>query len=360
MTMRDTPADLARALARNAESVCRRYLPNGRREGRYWLAGDTAGNPGRSLFVRLHGPESGMGAAGKWTDAATGEHGDLLDLIRARCGLASFRDAADEARRFLSLPRRDPPPAPSPDHPRPTQVRIEAARRLFAMAQPLLGTLAAAYLRTRGIGDLTGTSALRFHPACYYRDGTGATVTLPALLAAVTDDAGRIMGVHRTYLAADGSGKADLATPRRAMGSLLGHGVRLGFGRNVQPHVIAAGEGLETMLSLRQLMPAMPMIAGLSAAHLGALLIPPGVRRLYLALDADGAGREGTRRLAERARQAGIEALTLRSALGDFNDDLRHPFSDPREGDQQGVGTERVRLGLLRQLAPGDAARFVS
>ena len=101
-------------------------------------------------------------------------------------------------------------------------------------------------------------------------------------------------------------------------------------------------------------------VAGLSAAHLGALLIPPGVRRLYLALDADGAGREGTRRLAERARQAGIEALTLRSALGDFNDDLRHPFSDPREGDQQGVGTERVRLGLLRQLAPGDAARFVS
>ena len=33
------------------------------------------------MFVRLTGP-AGKGAAGKWTDAATGEHGDLLDLIR--------------------------------------------------------------------------------------------------------------------------------------------------------------------------------------------------------------------------------------------------------------------------------------
>ena len=33
--------------------------------------------------MRLSGPEAGKGAAGKWTDAATGEHGDLLDIIRA-------------------------------------------------------------------------------------------------------------------------------------------------------------------------------------------------------------------------------------------------------------------------------------
>ena len=107
---RSPAADLARRLARDAESVCRHYLPNGRREGRYWLVGDTAGNPGRSLFVRLSGPESGKGAAGKWTDAATGEHGDLLDLIRARRGLTAFRDVADEARAFLSLPRPEQPP----------------------------------------------------------------------------------------------------------------------------------------------------------------------------------------------------------------------------------------------------------
>ena len=102
--MREDAAALARRLARNAEAVCRHYLSNGRREGRWWTVGDVANTPGRSLFVRLHGPEAGRGAAGKWTDAATGEHGDLLDLIARARGLDSLRDVLDEARRFLSLP----------------------------------------------------------------------------------------------------------------------------------------------------------------------------------------------------------------------------------------------------------------
>ena len=65
-------ADLAHRLARDAEAVCRYYLPHGRREGRYWLVGDVADTPGRSLFVRLHGPDHGKGAAGRWQDAALG------------------------------------------------------------------------------------------------------------------------------------------------------------------------------------------------------------------------------------------------------------------------------------------------
>jgi hypothetical protein len=100
-------AELARRLTRSAEAVCRHYLSNGRRQGRYWLVGDVRNTPGRSMFVRLKGPDSGKGAAGKWTDAATGEHGDLLDLLRKRCGLVEFRDVADEARRFLGLSRSD-------------------------------------------------------------------------------------------------------------------------------------------------------------------------------------------------------------------------------------------------------------
>jgi hypothetical protein len=61
-------AELAHRLARDAEAVCRHYLSNGRREGRYWLVGDVANTPGRSLFVRLNGPDSRKGAAGKWTE----------------------------------------------------------------------------------------------------------------------------------------------------------------------------------------------------------------------------------------------------------------------------------------------------
>src|SRR5437868_12311235 len=69
MSALSSPAgDLARRLAEHAEAVCRAYLSNGRRCGNYWSVGDVANTPGRSLYVRLHGPPSGPGAAGHWTD----------------------------------------------------------------------------------------------------------------------------------------------------------------------------------------------------------------------------------------------------------------------------------------------------
>lgn len=341
--MRDA-SDLARRLARNAESVCRHYLPHGRRQGRYWLVGDVEGTPGRSLFVRLAGPEAGKGAAGKWTDAATGEHGDLLDLIAANRRLASLADALEEARHFLSLPTPEPKPfEPLPSVPAGSS---EAARRLWAMARPILRTLAEIYLRQRGITDLRGCGCLRFHPNCWYRadadDPPGTPEAFPALIAAVRDGDGAVTGVHRTWLDPTGNAKAAVATPRRAMGDLLGHGVR--FGR--ADDVTIAGEGIETMLSLRQILSDMPMIAALSAAHLAALEIPSNLRRLYIARDNDPAGLHAAGALADRARGLGIEPLTLDARLGDFNDDLQ-------------IGRDAMRADVRVQLAPEDAERFI-
>tara|TARA_R110000787_G_scaffold108759_7_gene217212 strand:+ start:1142 stop:1450 length:309 start_codon:yes stop_codon:yes gene_type:complete len=102
--MHSPAADIARRLAEDAEAVCRHYLTNGRKQGRYWIVGDVQNTPGRSLYVRLTGPISGPGASGKWTDSATGQHGDLLDLIALNMGITTLRDTLDEARRFLSLP----------------------------------------------------------------------------------------------------------------------------------------------------------------------------------------------------------------------------------------------------------------
>ncbi len=340
--MSETASDLARRLAHNAEAVCRYYLSNGRRAGRYWTAGDTRNTPGHSLFVRLTGPQSGTGAAGKWTDAATGEHGDLLDLIAANQGLDSLAAALDEARRFLGLPHPEPPRCPLATVP---QGPIEAARRLWAMSRPLAGTLAETYLRHRGITDLRDCDSLRFHPRCWYRSEAepARRVTWPALIAAVRDAGGRLTGVHRTWLDPSSAGKAPVSTPRRALGHLLGHGVR--FGR--PDDIMAAGEGIETMLSLRQVMPAMPMIAALSANHLPALMLPATLRRLYLARDNDPAGRAAVQALTARARQSGIEALTLGAGLGDLNDDLRH------------LGRDALAAAIRVQLAPEDVGRFL-
>jgi hypothetical protein len=382
-----TAAELAQRLSRQAEAVCRYYLPAGRREGRYWLVGDVHNTPGRSLFVRLTGGGTGNGAAGRWQDAAEGTHGDLLDLIRENCGLTGFRDVAEEARRFLGLAgdgraagdkRRssylhghvpslpgactvdelqaddagDAAPDPAPD----AAQAQRAANRLFSMAQPLSGTLGQTYLHRRGITAvaLSGIDALRFHPRCFYRATPDAPPKpWPALIAAVTSLDGQITGIQRTWLDPDGFnpldllqlGKAPLATPRRALGLLLGYAVR--FGSTTGNDVLTAGEGIETILSLRCVLPAMPMAAALSAGNLAALMLPAGVRRLYIARDADAAGDRAVAGLTQRAIAAGVEAITLSPFLSDFNDDLRE------------LGLAELRANLRVQLAPEDALRFI-
>jgi hypothetical protein len=107
------------------------------------------------------------------------------------------------------------------------------------------------------------------------------------------------------------------------MGSLLGHAARFG----VADDVLAAGEGIETMLSLRCALPAMPMAAALSANHLVALLLPPTLRRLYIARDADAAGDMALAALTERAKAAGIEALALSPRMGDVKRTCVHSAS---------------------------------
>ncbi len=337
-------SDLAHRLAREAEAVCRRYLSNGRRNGNYWLVGDVRNTPGRSMFVRLKGGESGKGAAGKWTDGATADHGDLLDVIRGSCGLVDFHDVMDEARRFLSLPRPEPEPEWRRQHARAPTGSPESARRLFAMSRSIAGTVAETYLRNRGITALHGTANLRFHPRCYYRPYDDApTQTWPAMIAAVTDFGGEITGAHRTWLDPSGEDKAPIDTPRRAMGHLLGNAVRF----DMPQDVMAAGEGVETVLSLRCVLPKMPMVAALSAAHLAAILFPLRLRRLYIVRDNDAAGDGAAARLIDRAKALGIEAITLSPTLEDFNEDLH------------GLGVDALRTAFRAQLAPEDVARFM-
>ncbi|MGY8681243.1 toprim domain-containing protein [Bradyrhizobium sp. UFLA05-153] len=336
-------SELARRLAREAEAVCRHYLSNGRRQGRYWTVGDARNTPGRSMFVRLSGPESGPGAAGHWTDAASAEYGDLLDVIRESCGFIDFRDVAKEARRFLSLPRAEPRRSPKPAQTPVPDGSRDAAQRLIAMSRPIRRTLVETYLRNRGIKAVQDAGALRFHPRCYYRpDESSTTEMWPAMIAVVTDLSGAITGAHRTWLAPDGS-KAPVDTPRRALGGLLGHGVRFGAADDI----LAVGEGIETMLSLRYALPAMPMTAALSANHLAALLLPLTLRRLYIAHDADAAGDAALAALTERAAAAGIESLALSPRMEDFNEDLR------------AFGLGALRAALRTQLAPQDVVRFM-
>ena len=103
------------------------------------------------------------------------------------------------------------------------------------------------------------------------------------------------------------------------MGHLLGNAVKL------TPHedILVVGEGIETMLSLFEAAPGLPVWAALSSGHLGAVLLPEGLQRLYIAIDRDQAGSQAAERLSARATKAGVSVRVLEPLLGDFNDDLR-------------------------------------
>ena len=299
-------AAIAAELGRRAEAVCRQYLPHGRRQGRYWVAGDLDGARGRSLYVRLTGP----GTPGKWTDAATGEHGDLLDIIRHRSRAPTLRAALDEARAFLALPAA--PATGEGDGYDAT----EAARRLWRRCRAIDGTHAERYLRARGLARCR-FAALRFHPELRYREGSSVR-RLPALVAAVTGDDGTVLGVQRTWLDPRSPAKAGVAYPRKALGRIFGHAVR--FGR---PNTtLLVGEGIETVLSVVTAVPEVKAAAALSAGSLGAFAPPLGLTRLVIARDNDDEGERAAIRLARRCARAGVAATVVVPEGGDFNEDL--------------------------------------
>lgn len=138
--------DAAARLNAAAAELAPRLLPGGKRAGHYWQAGDAVGAPGKSLYVQLSGDH-----AGKWRDAATGERGDLLDLIRhqnrcsigeaARIGLAMLGDPAIAA----AVANAQAPKAARPRHD-----TSRAVAALWSRSRPIAGTHAAAYLAVRG------------------------------------------------------------------------------------------------------------------------------------------------------------------------------------------------------------------
>jgi twinkle protein len=97
-----TPREINALLARDAESVVKMLLPNGKRVGNEWKCGSLAGEAGQSLGVRLTGDKAGL-----WADFATGEGGDLIDLWREANGM-SVPGAIKAAKDYLGISDRTP------------------------------------------------------------------------------------------------------------------------------------------------------------------------------------------------------------------------------------------------------------
>ncbi|MEN9627815.1 MAG: hypothetical protein RJA10_1042 [Pseudomonadota bacterium] len=187
----------------------------------------------------------------------------------------------------------------------------ENARRiaqLWAECVPLVpGDPVTLYLKRRGFGGVWPLSeVLRLHRALPYWHGAEKLGTFPAMVAPIIAPDGRIVALHRTYLAADGR-KAGVPSPKKltcAAGPLAGACIPL---HKAESGCIGIAEGIETALAA-WLASSVPTVAAYCAGNLAAWRWPVAVQRLVIFADHDAAGRDAAHTLLSRAVRSGLRA----------------------------------------------------
>ena len=198
--------------------------------------------------------------------------------------------------------------------------RTNWARRIWDRAKEARRSPVEAYLRGRGI-TIAPPPSLRWAPHCKHPSG----VFLPAMIARVVNTDGELVGIHRTFLTQDGSGKAAVAPEdqKMSLGSVRGGAVRLG--RLDPDRALVIGEGIESTLSLMQLR-GLPGWAALGTSGLRSLILPRAATRILIAVDHDsnGAGEAAAWDVGQRWLLEEREVrLAMPTGLGDWNDVLR-------------------------------------
>ncbi|SDY72463.1 DUF7146 domain-containing protein [Nitrosomonas halophila] len=195
------------------------------------------------------------------------------------------------------------------------------------------------YLARRGIDLLPDNRVVRFHPSLPYFDGEHWVGDYPAMLALVSDTAGRPVTLHRTYLTKEGS-KAPVESPRKLMRyprnrTITGGAIRL---NESDSSLLAIAEGLETALAVRE-GTDLPVWCVINAVLLEKFTPPVTTEKILIFADKDrptarhpmGHGQEAARILVQRLWKMGIRVSLVmpegeipagRKSL-DWNDLLR-------------------------------------
>lgn len=214
-----------------------------------------------------------------------------------------------------------------PQRPDPHQAERSAfALSIWQSALPAEGTPVEAYLASRGL-TCPLPSSLRFHADLNHPSG-GRHPCMVALVTRGTDDTP--LAIHRTFLAREGRGKAQVEPTKMMFGPCKGGAVRLGD----PGEVLMIGEGIETCLAAMQAT-GHPVWAALSTSGLRALDLPGSVRDVIVLADGDDPGEAAARACASRWMRQGRRVRIARPPRGlDFNDVLLGRVSDIEEDRQ--------------------------
>ena len=162
---------------------------------------------------------------------------------------------------------------------------------------------------------------------------------------------GEPMGVHRTFLALDGSSKAPVEKPKMMLGRSSGGVIQLGKAGNS----ILVGEGIETCLS-GMLATGTPAWVAMSAGGLRTLDLPSEITRVTVLADGDDAGESAAVYAAERWASEGRQVNIARAPKNaDFNDIL---INQTYENAESGLEAVRAIINAGEPVAPKKPSCF--
>ena len=210
------------------------------------------------------------------------------------------------------------------DHDSTTRKR--SALALWRSSSSSGETLVETYLASRGL-ELPVADSIRFHAQLRHPSGG----YWPAMVALVTSGLTDVnLGIHRTFLARDGGGKAPVDPQKMMLGACRGGAVRLAQAGTI----LMVGEGIETCLAAMQAT-GHPVWAALSTSGLRTLDLPDDLRDVIVLADGDEAGKAGARGAALRWKREGRRVRIAYPPQGsDFNDMLLGRAPKIQEGVQ--------------------------
>jgi hypothetical protein len=264
----------------------------------------------------------GGGGIGAWHDYATGEKGDIFDLVAYLGRLQGKMDVywwaldhlnlgrgtvrtKEQAQQDIERVNRDRLAREA----KATEAELANGEKLLKRwleMKPLAGTLGETYLiearrlpldrlpepRDKRLG------ALRFTPELEHVDeDTGEVTAWPAIVSAMARGTKGVTALHRTWLAPDGSGKAPVAKPKKMIGSTRGASIRLTKGKGGytpgeaekrgERGFLILGEGIETSLSVALALPDYRAWSAGSLTLMGLIEWPAYVSGVVLLQDND-------------------------------------------------------------------------
>jgi hypothetical protein len=326
--------EIKQLLIANVAALAAKLCPGGHRSGKYWMGSSMVHTDKPNTFwIEI------TGRPGAWCDPVADKKGDILDLIAYRaCGADRFRDRASDvlmfARDFLGHDKMKPEERQRMAQSAQREVAMGDAARVAELEKnrrralavwldskkhPFIDSLADTYLRERAIDVRRLTrmpSALGFLPAAFHSDSNSSW---PCMVAGMSDDAGNIVAIHRTFLDRDGQSKAPVEPQRKIWPAFKGCAMRMWRGETKLSPAEAAKhglldtmvlcEGVEDALSIALGAPQFRVWAVGALGNLQAIKLPACSRDVIVWADNDWSKRQAASQLDK-----GVEALAAQGA----------------------------------------------